>query len=150
MSFYGLIIITFTFYIPSLFRPKRYQLSELVDWFHRIMRKDPEWWGYQRYDLRFDPTFVLKTKLTEMICPGAPVGGLHLERVELECVTDKVLNNVPTLEDLGVQLTPMENQVPWELRPYRAALYYDADLNEFEKPALPKTISPREEKRVVA
>uniref|UniRef100_A0A1L8EE22 NADH dehydrogenase [ubiquinone] 1 alpha subcomplex subunit 9, mitochondrial n=1 Tax=Haematobia irritans TaxID=7368 RepID=A0A1L8EE22_HAEIR len=130
--------------------PKRYQLSELVDWFHRIMRKDAEWWGYQRYDLRFDPTFVLKTKLTEMICPGSPVGGLHLERVELECVTDKVLQNVPTLEDLGVQLTPMENQVPWELRPYRAALYYDADLNEFEKPALPKTISPREEQRINA
>ncbi|KAM7358085.1 NADH:ubiquinone oxidoreductase subunit 39 [Cochliomyia hominivorax] len=130
--------------------PKRYQLSELVDWFHRLMRKDEKWWGYQRYDMRFDPTFVVKTKLTEMICPGSPVGGLHLERLELECVTDKVLSNVPTLEDLGVQLTPMENQVPWELRPYRAALYYDADLNEFETPAPPKTIAPREEQRLFA
>lgn len=34
-------------------------------------------------------------------------------------------------------------QVPWELRPYRAALYYDAELNEFEKPAPPKFIDPR-------
>ncbi|XP_065359395.1 NADH dehydrogenase [ubiquinone] 1 alpha subcomplex subunit 9, mitochondrial [Calliphora vicina] len=130
--------------------PKRYQLSELVDWFHRLMRKDEKWWGYQRYDMRFDPTFVLKTKMTEMICPNQPVGGLHLERLEMECVTDKVLNNVPTLEDLGVQLTPMENQVPWELRPYRAALYYDADLNEFETPAPPQTIAPRDEQRLFA
>lgn len=130
--------------------PKRYKLSELVDWFHRLMRKDEKWWGYRRYDLRFDPTFVLKTKLTEMICPGQPIGGLHLERLELECVTDKVLSNVPTLEDLGVQLTPMENQVPWELRPYRAALYYDADLNEFETPSPPHTIAAREEQRLFA
>lgn len=121
-----------------------------MDWFHRVMRKDEKWWGYQRYDMRFDPTFVLKTKLTEMISPNQPVGGLHLERLELECVTDKVLNNVPTLEDLGVQLTPMENQVPWELRPFRAALYYDADLNEFETPSPPQTIAPREEQRIVA
>lgn len=31
-------------------------------------------------------------------------------------------------------------QVPWELKPYRAALYYDAELNEFEKPAPPKFV----------
>lgn len=126
--------------------PKRYKLSELVDWFYRVMRKDEKWWGYRRYDMRYDPTFTFKAKFTEMICPGAPVASLHMERVELECVTDKVLPNVPTLEDLGVQLTDMESQVPWELRPYRAALYYDAELGEFEEPAPPKTAEPREEK----
>ena len=130
--------------------PKRYLLSELVDWFHRLMRKDEKWWGYWRYDLRYDPTFTMKAKLTEMICPGAPIGELHMERIEREYVTDKVLRGVPTLEDLGVQLTPMENQVPWELRPYRAALYYDAELGEFETPAPPKTIDSREEARMCA
>lgn len=123
--------------------PKRYLLSELVDWFHRVMRKDEKWWGYMRYDMRFDPTFVMKTKITELLCPGAPVGGLHMERLELECVTDVVERGVPTLEDLGVQLMPMENQVPWELRPYRAAQYYDAELHEFEEPAPPKAIDAR-------
>lgn len=114
------------------------------------MRKDEKWWGYWRYDMRWDPTFVMKAKFTEMICPGAPIGELHMERIERECVTDNVLRGVPTLEDLGVQLTPMENQVPWELRPFRAALYYDADLGEFETPSPPKTIAPREEMQMFA
>ncbi|XP_022212744.2 NADH dehydrogenase [ubiquinone] 1 alpha subcomplex subunit 9, mitochondrial [Drosophila obscura] len=130
--------------------PKRYQLSELVDWFHRVMRKDQKRWGYQRYDMRWDPTFLMKAKLTSFICPGAPIGGLHPERIEREGITDKVLPGVPTLEDLGVQLTTMEQQVPWELRPYRAALYYDAELGEFETPEPPKTIEAREELRLFA
>jgi len=130
--------------------PKRYKLSELVDWFHRIMRKDDTWWGYQRYDMRWDPTFMMKAKITEMISPNAPIGALCPERVELECVTDNFTSGCPTLEDLGVQLTAMEDQVPWELRPFRAALYYDADLNEFETPAPPKTIAPREELQLFA
>lgn len=120
--------------------PRRYKLSELVDWFHREMRKDADWWGYWRYDLRFDPTFMIKVKLTEFICPSFPVGDLHTERVEREYVSDDVKKGVPTLEDLGVNLTLMEDQVPWELRPFRAALYYDAELGEFEKPAPPQFI----------
>jgi NADH dehydrogenase (ubiquinone) 1 alpha subcomplex subunit 9 len=35
----------------------------------------------------------------------------------------------------------MENQVPWELRPWRAHNYYDEELGEFEKPAPPKFIT---------
>lgn len=125
------------------FRPKRYQLSELVDWFHRVMRKDEKWWGYWRYDMRYDPTFLLKCKLTEFACPSFPVGDVHCERVERECITDTVEADVPTLEDLGVNLTTMESQVPWELRPYRAAQYYDAELHEFEEPAPPKAIEAK-------
>ncbi|XP_037933946.1 NADH dehydrogenase [ubiquinone] 1 alpha subcomplex subunit 9, mitochondrial [Teleopsis dalmanni] len=127
--------------------PKRYRLSELVDWFHRLMRKDANW-GYRRYDMRYDPTFILKTKLTEFICPGNPIGDLHMQHLERECVTDNVLPRIPTLEDLGVQLTALEDQAPWELRPYRAALYYDAELGEFEEAAPPKTVEAKEEKRL--
>ena len=112
------------------------------------MRKDPKWWGYLRYDMRFDPSFYIKTKVTEMLSPGQPIGELHMERIERECVTDHVLRGVPTLEDLGVQLTSMESQVPWELRPFRAALYFDADIGDFEAPVPPVTISAREEKRL--
>nr|XP_014091429.1 NADH dehydrogenase [ubiquinone] 1 alpha subcomplex subunit 9, mitochondrial [Bactrocera oleae] len=130
--------------------PKRYQLSELVDWFHRVMRKDEKWWGYRRYDMRWDPTFLLKAKFTELICPGQPIGELHVERIERECITDVVRSDIPCLEDLGVQLTSMEEQVPWELRPYRAAQYYDAELGEWEEPAPPKPIEHREELRMFA
>lgn len=121
--------------------PRRYQLNELVDWFHRVMRKDEKWWGYRRYDLRWDPSFKAKVAFTEAISPSFPVGDLHHERVEREYVTDVVQKGVPTLEDLGVQLTLMEDQVPWELRPYRAAQYYDAAIGEFETPAPPNFIA---------
>lgn len=111
----------------------------MVDWFHRVMRKDESWWGYSRYDLRYDPTFMMKVKITEnFLSPSFPLGDLHSERIEREHVTDYVEESIPTLEDLGVTLTLMEDQIPWELRPYRAAQYYDADLDEFEKPAPPK------------
>jgi NADH dehydrogenase (ubiquinone) 1 alpha subcomplex subunit 9 len=119
--------------------PRRYKLSELVDWFHRIMRKD-EKWGYLRYDLRWDPTFRAKMLFTEAIQFSHPIGNVHSERVEREYVTDKVHKSIPTLEDLGVQLTQMEDQVPWELKPYRAAAYYDEELGQFEKPAPPAFI----------
>lgn len=116
--------------------PRRYQLNEIVDWFHRVMRKD-DWWGYKRYDLRWDPTFKIKVAFTEAICTSFPLGHLHHERVEREYATDVVAKGVPTLEDLGVQLTLMEDQIPWELRPYRAALYYDSAVGEWGEPAPP-------------
>uniref|UniRef100_A0A1B0DP10 NADH dehydrogenase [ubiquinone] 1 alpha subcomplex subunit 9, mitochondrial n=1 Tax=Phlebotomus papatasi TaxID=29031 RepID=A0A1B0DP10_PHLPP len=107
---------------------------------YQAIGNDYDMWGYIRYDMRWDPTFMLKVKLTEAICPSFKVGDLHSERVEREYVTDVVLPSIPTLEDLGVTLTKMEDQIPWELRPYRAAQYYDAELDEFEKPAPPKYI----------
>ncbi|KOB64893.1 NADH-ubiquinone oxidoreductase 39 kDa subunit, partial [Operophtera brumata] len=80
----------------------RYLLADLVDWFYKLMRKD-EKWGYQRYDMKYDPILPLKVAL-----PG-----------------------LPTIEDLGVTLTQMEDQAPWELSPFRAYQYYDDALGEF-------------------
>lgn len=116
--------------------PRRYKLSELVDWFHRIMRKGDDW-GYKRYDIRWDPLFRMKVHLSEAIQFSHPIGNLHFERIEREFVTDKVEKGVPTLEDLDVQLTYMEAQVPWELKPYRSLAYQDVELGTFEKPAPP-------------
>lgn len=121
--------------------PSRYLLRDLVDWFYRVMRKD-ETWGYIRLDSRFDPTFKLKIALTEAIQLSHPIGNLHHERVEREYVTDNVEKSIPTLEDLGVQLTKMEDQVPWELQPFRAGLYYDAAVGEFQTPPPPPIYLP--------
>ncbi|XP_067000318.2 NADH dehydrogenase [ubiquinone] 1 alpha subcomplex subunit 9, mitochondrial [Anabrus simplex] len=119
--------------------PKRYKLSDLVDWFFRVMRRD-EKWGYWRYDMRYDPVFKARVTLTEMICPGWPVGYLHWEGIEKEHTSDELVEGVPTLEDLGLVLTEMEDQIPWELKPFRHAAYYDEELGEFEKPAPPPVI----------
>ena len=55
--------------------------------------------------------------------------------------TDVVDSSLPTLEDLGVVLTALEDQAPWELRPYRALNYYDEELGEFEKLAPAPVVS---------
>ncbi|PSN53607.1 hypothetical protein C0J52_00942 [Blattella germanica] len=117
--------------------PKRYKLGDLVDWFFAVMRKDSKW-GYFRYDMRFDPIFLIKTAVLETISPNYPVGLLYFEGLELQHTTDDVKAGVPTLEDLGVTLTKMEDQVPWELKPWRAGAYYDEELGEFEQPKPPK------------
>lgn len=48
---------------------------------------------------------------------------------------------LPTLEDLGVNLTKMEDRIDWELKPFRIGTYYDEELGEFEPPAPPKFIA---------
>uniref|UniRef100_A0A2A4JI70 NADH dehydrogenase [ubiquinone] 1 alpha subcomplex subunit 9, mitochondrial n=1 Tax=Heliothis virescens TaxID=7102 RepID=A0A2A4JI70_HELVI len=118
--------------------PKKYLLGDLVDWFYGLMRKG-ESWGYHRYDMKYDPIFFpLKVLLINTISPAYPLGGLHWEGIEKEATSDVVDESLPTLEDLGVCLTNMEDQVPWELKPFRAHQYYIAKLGEFPTPENPK------------
>lgn len=91
--------------------PHRYQLSEIVDWLHLVCRKTPNKWGYWRYDMRYDPTFFLKVWLRDKITRCDYTGDLHKERIEREHVSDVIDESIPTLEDLGVNLTYMEDQV---------------------------------------
>jgi len=48
---------------------------------------------------------------------------------------------LPTLEDLGITLTRIEDKAPWLLKMYRAHNYYDEELGEFEKPAPPPIVA---------
>jgi len=116
--------------------PRRYQLSELVDWFHRVTRKQSEW-GYLRYDLKWDPSLLLRARLNELFCPSWPIGTFVPDKLERECMTD-TLSGAPTLTDLGVNLTTMEERIMWELRQFKAGAYYEEQLDEFAKPAPPK------------
>ena len=58
-----------------------------------------------------------------------------------ECHSDNVIRGVETLEDLGIKLTRMEDQVPWELMIYKAYSYYEAELSEFETPIPPHPVT---------
>lgn len=118
--------------------PRRYELGELVDWFHRVMRKDGSY-GYRRYDMKWDWSFQMKARLTEF-CPSWPVNYLTRDKIEREAVSDTIVG-LPTLEDLGVTLTKMEDRINWELRPWRAQSYYDEEVGEFEIPKPPTYIS---------
>jgi len=118
--------------------PRKYELNELVEWFHRVMRKEGDA-GFLTYDMKWDPVIKLKARMTEY-CPSWPVGTLTRDKLEREAVSD-VLSGLPTLEDLGVNLTKMEDQVPWELRPWRANNDYLEEVGEFENAAPPKYIA---------
>ncbi|CAL8147024.1 unnamed protein product [Orchesella dallaii] len=119
--------------------PNRYQLGELVDWFFRVMRRDPEW-GYRRTDLRWSPLFQMRITATQKYCPSWPIAYLNWDKIERDHVTDTPTGN-PTLKDLGVILTDMESRMDWELKQFRAAAYYDEELGEFPPAAPPKTVS---------
>ncbi|ODM93835.1 NADH dehydrogenase [ubiquinone] 1 alpha subcomplex subunit 9, mitochondrial [Orchesella cincta] len=123
----------------DLIGPKRYQLGELVDWLFRVMRRDEEW-GYRRTDLRWSPMFQMRISATQKFSPSWPIAYLNWDKIERDHITDVPTGN-PTLEDLGVTLTDMESRMHWELRPHRAAAYYDEELGEFAPPVPPKTVS---------
>ncbi|XP_014272317.1 NADH dehydrogenase [ubiquinone] 1 alpha subcomplex subunit 9, mitochondrial [Halyomorpha halys] len=122
--------------------PTRYLLSELVDWFHRIMNKT-ESWGYRRYSLEKDPLFKMIVTYLPYCTLGWPFGNLHWEKIEKECHSDKVAGDLPTLKDLGVKLTHMEDQVPWELRLYKLHSAQELEIREFEPPIPPRPISSK-------
>lgn len=60
--------------------------------------------------------------------------------ISQEAHSDRVEKSIATLEDLGIHLTRMEDQVPWELRTFRAHTYSEKELMEFETPNPPQTI----------
>lgn len=122
--------------------PKRYALSELVDYIYRATQRDGEDWGYTRYDMKYDPLFQLKVTLTEKFTFSWPIGHLHWDKLEKDHVSDKVDPELPTLEDLGVNLTAVEDQVPWELRPWIYGQYHGHDADDpLVVPAPPKAVA---------
>ncbi|GFT00364.1 NADH dehydrogenase 1 alpha subcomplex subunit 9, mitochondrial [Nephila pilipes] len=63
--------------------PHRYELSELMDWFHRITMRTQERY-YYRVDIRFDLTFWARLILCEMILTR--YRQLSWERLERVCI----------------------------------------------------------------
>lgn len=90
--------------------PHRYLLSEIIDYLYRVMNRDSDW-GYKRYNMKYDPTFLARVYLTDKLNVSQPIAELNMERIEREYINDVILDGVPTLEDLGVTPTLMEDQV---------------------------------------
>jgi len=80
-----MLLLTYVLYMLCLYRPKRYKLSDLLDWFHRIRIHDPVEYGYKRIDLKYAPLFKLKVSLNEFISLAYPLGNLQWERLERVC-----------------------------------------------------------------
>ncbi|CAN8002585.1 unnamed protein product [Ixodes pacificus] len=115
--------------------PRRYELGELVDYMFRVMRRDD---GYVRYDMRYDLQFLARVHLIQSLYRKYPA--LSWERLEREHTTDEVFYELPTLEDLKVNLTSVEDRFPYELKYFREAAYYDPDIAQFEKVRPPPVV----------
>lgn len=118
----------------DLVGPRRYYLSDLVDWMHLVMRRNPEFWGYARGPL--DPFTFLKIACSSIFAYNTP--RMTFERVEREYVTDVRTPGNPDLEDLGLaNLRNLEDYAHWHLKPYRAFNYYTEELGEFPDAGFP-------------
>jgi len=104
--------------------PDRFLLSDLIDWMHEVMHKTPEDYNYARTDLRFDIKPLVLCALLQYL----PLGRKNmcsptLEKLERSQLTDDVLG-LPSLEDLGVKLNTVTQEMPWVLDPFRAFRYH--------------------------
>uniref|UniRef100_A0A2P2I108 NADH dehydrogenase [ubiquinone] 1 alpha subcomplex subunit 9, mitochondrial n=1 Tax=Hirondellea gigas TaxID=1518452 RepID=A0A2P2I108_9CRUS len=121
--------------------PRRYELRDLVEWFLRVLRRDPTiQGGISVVNMKYYPMPIVKAKFNELF-PWSPLNAQTMDKLERESVTDIVSSNLPTLEDLGVStLVKLEDRVEWELRPYREFEYYDEEIGDFDPPAPPKFV----------
>ncbi|RZF48984.1 hypothetical protein LSTR_LSTR012467 [Laodelphax striatellus] len=120
--------------------PHRYRLSDLVDYFHALVNRDYESWGYKRYDIKYDPFFLLRAKINEKFTLSWPIGFVHPEYIERESISDPIAVEDFTLEDLGVNLTPIEDMAPWLLEYTRTNRYYDEEIRLFHKIQKPQPV----------
>lgn len=104
--------------------PERFLLSDLIDWMHEVMHKTPEDWSYRRTDIRFD----IKPLVMCAILQNLPIGLKNmrsptLDKLERSMMTDEVVG-LPSIEDLGVKLNKVKDEMPWVLDPFRAFRYH--------------------------
>ncbi|XP_029644047.1 NADH dehydrogenase [ubiquinone] 1 alpha subcomplex subunit 9, mitochondrial [Octopus sinensis] len=111
--------------------PNRYYLSDLMDYFYNILR----WRGYKRIPI--SPVFLAKVWAFSYM-PSYPL--LNFEKLEREHITD-VITGCPTLEDLGVKLTHIEERAVFELKPFRMYSYYYDQIGEFSEPQPPPIVA---------
>ncbi|KRT82102.1 epimerase [Oryctes borbonicus] len=122
--------------------PKKYYLHDIVDYLFKVMRKADPKRGYAIYDMRLDPIFQLKVTLTNLVSPSFPIANLHWDKVEIEYTSDYVERGVPTLEDLGIKVSALENHAPWQLKPFTYGLYHGHAADEpYPQPPPPKAIA---------
>ncbi|KAK3932467.1 NADH dehydrogenase [ubiquinone] 1 alpha subcomplex subunit 9, mitochondrial [Frankliniella fusca] len=122
----------------QLIGPHRYVLHDLMVWIMNEQRKGADE-NFRVTDLRFDPLQITKILLAEML-PGHPIHNLHREIMELEATTDVVDYSLPTVVDLGIKPSPMEENITWLLRPFKHRPYISPEVGDFDKVIPPKPV----------
>lgn len=112
--------------------PEPFQLGHLMNWMHEVMHRDPEFCHYALVDLRFNASTFVKAAIASFI-PGG-LGNRYgraptLERLERSQLCE-VSAGLPSIEELGVTLARVEDEMPWYLEHYRAFKNHKTDMEE--------------------
>lgn len=67
---------------PTCFRPKRYQLAELIRWFFKLAAHGDEGVGYTIGHIKYNPMFQLKVSFNETIYGMYPAAHVTWEMLE--------------------------------------------------------------------
>ncbi|KAL2712682.1 hypothetical protein V1478_017637 [Vespula squamosa] len=118
--------------------PRRYKLRSLVEWIQRSITDEWENNGSKILDLDTALFFRLKISLNDAFGITHKINNLHWEGIEKDSTSDVVLKDLPTLEDLGIELASLEELGAWDLKLYLRDSYYDKSYEEY------KLISPPE------
>jgi len=110
--------------------PKAYYLCDIVDYIYRCLR----FTNMKRGPVT--PYFKMKVRYMTLM-PTYPI--LTMDKLDREHVSD-ILQDYARLEDLGVKLTTLESQTPYELYPFREDAYYEESVGEFPYPEPPPAV----------
>ena len=80
--FQSMIEIWKILYATIFFSPKRYKLSDLMDWIGLLTRRNAIEYGYRRLELKYMLLYQAKIYFTEMTATSNPLAGLHWEGFE--------------------------------------------------------------------
>jgi NADH dehydrogenase (ubiquinone) 1 alpha subcomplex subunit 9 len=111
--------------------PSSYELGELVQFFYRCMRHQTNKVS------NMNPLYKVKVNFMSY-APSYPV--LTMDKLDREHQSDILTGTLPTLQDLGVKLTRVEDRVPFELKPFRRFGYYEEKLGEWPAPEPPQAL----------
>ncbi|CAH8848415.1 unnamed protein product [Trichobilharzia szidati] len=110
--------------------PHRYRMDDLVMWIYLVCRYLPR----ELTITNMNPYLLWRTFLHERHARFYP--RLTFEGLERECVTD-ILSGCPTLDDLNVKLTKLEDRITHILFLNRRQVFYWDAVGEFPDPPTP-------------
>ncbi|XP_015178069.1 PREDICTED: NADH dehydrogenase [ubiquinone] 1 alpha subcomplex subunit 9, mitochondrial [Polistes dominula] len=120
--------------------PRRYKLKSLVEWIQRSILDDWDKNYGQILDLNLAIPFKVKVSLCDAFGFKNRYNNLHWEAIEKDSTTDIVSKDLPTLEDLGIKLSLIEEQGAWEIKLYHRYSYYYKTLDECKAIPPPETV----------
>ncbi|GAA31353.2 39kDa subunit of ndufa9, NADH:ubiquinone oxidoreductase [Clonorchis sinensis] len=110
--------------------PHRYRLDDLVKWIYFICRYFPN----ELNIVRISPIFLMRVLFNQYMARVTPF--LSFERLEREFSTD-TLSGAPTLADLNVKPTKLEDRIHHIVFLYRRLNYYWDAVGEIPEPPNP-------------